>query len=549
MPTFDVDAAIRAGASASQIQQFMQANNLKPKKTFSGFGKNIFKSGGQLIEDTAGAFANIFNPNTEKNTVVNLGKLILGAGQLAIPGEQGLEDTARQVGKFYADRYGSLEKAYDSFYNDPVGVVADLSAVIGGAGAVVKGIGSAGKVSGLTRAGEALSTAGRAIDPLQAAGRVVSRGVRSGATRFADYLDTAADRTATAGIGNPAKQAELARKGGRSVGSFIDEYNLYDRTGDAARQAGKNILSQYDELALKSGRQIPTGQVINAFDREINRLSKGVRGVVSDADKSKIAELINRKQQFLDAIGSEYNNPIKPAERLSIGEGGVFELKPENIDPALRKRFISSVPIQSNVSDVTNFRRKVIDPDVPQSMFGLDARGSGSAQGVKKSRDIVKSAIDSSDKRLAKLGRDYGFSKGLGKILDQSASRRSNRQLFNFTKLGSAGVGSIVAGAPGVVAGFAAEQLVNSPQFLKAASKTSRAGSKFLQSTPQLPQGITNNAGRAYDISRAGRVVSRGRTSPTTTNIQNMQPEMPRLPYKPRSNFQNAISKRMKVNF
>jgi len=524
-------------------------------KSVGGFAGNIFKSGGRLVGDTVGAVANIFNPDMEKNTVANLGKLGLGAAQLLIPGEQGYEDNARAVGDFYKQRYGGMENIGDTLYNDPMGAAADIATLLTGGGAALRGAGSLSKASGLARTGQTLSKAGRAVDPMMAAGKVVSDGIGRAASRTAPKLNAAADRAATAGIGNPAAQAKMARQGGRSVASFIDEYDLYNRSPEAALDAQKSILGQYDNLALNSGKQVPMGQIITAFDAEIERLSKGVGGVVSDADKAKIAALLDRKQMLLDASGATYHSPVRPQQKLTIGADGVMELKPESIDPALREKFMSAVPINVGVDTLTNFRRKVIDPDVPQSMFGLDARGSGSAQGVKRSRDIVKGAIDSSDPRLKKLGRDYGMAKGLTKIMDQSAARQGNRQMFNFSKLGSAGVGSVVAGAPGVVAGFAFEQAANNPRVLKAASKTFRSAANAA-SNPTLKktaQRATKTISTGYEVGRSASRLNPDQKTAKSANKQReplvSQSQPYTDPFKKRSNFQNSVSRRMGVSY
>ncbi len=526
MKTFDVSAARKAGAGEAQIQQFMAQNGLKPKKTVGGFVGNIFKSGGDLVGGTVGAVANIFNPDMQKNTVANVGKLALGAGQLLVPGEQGYEENARNVGRFYKDRYGSFENIGDTLYNDPVGAAADISTLLSGGGAALRGAGAISKASGLASAGKTLSSIGTKVDPLMAAGRVVSNGIGKAAGRLAPRLNAAADRAATAGIGNPVAQAKMAKKAGRSVPSFIDEYDLYDRSPEAAAQVTKNIGSQYDDLALKSGKQLPMGQIVKSFDAEIERLSQGVGGVVSDSDKAKIIELIKRRDQLIQAAGGTVD---------AMGE-------------------LNSAPISTGVDTLTNFRRKVIDPDVPQSMFGLDAQGSGAAQGVKRSRDIVKAGIDSSDPRLSKLGRDFGMAKGMEDILEKSSARQGNRQVVNFSKLGTAGIGGVLGGVPGAIGGAMVEQTVNSPQFLKATSKTLRATAEATND-PRMGRILSNGmnaAGTGYEAARNVSRINPQRT--TTTETERRLPqhliESPQS-YNPkkRSNFSNAVSQRMGVNY
>jgi len=54
---------------------------------------------------------------------------------------------ANAVGSYFEDRYGSLDKAKESFVEDPAGVLADLATVISGGGAAIRGAGQASKIN------------------------------------------------------------------------------------------------------------------------------------------------------------------------------------------------------------------------------------------------------------------------------------------------------------------------------------------------------------------------------------------------------------------
>lgn len=496
---FNYDAAKQAGYTDEQIGAYMRMKGVKApqKKSVGGFMGNIVGSGFRAVGDLGGALINTVNPDMEKNTVANLGKLVIGTLQYIDP-TQALgtkyEKNAKAVGQFYLDRYGSVDKVINTLYNDPVGMALDVGAVLSGAGGALKGAGSVSKVAGLTKVGNAFSKAASFADPISLAGRGGGKILSGTRGKLISKLDSAGENLVTRGIGNPAAQAKAARKGGRSVASFIDEYDLYDRSPDTASTVKRGISNQYDTLATKSGKSVQMANLVKQFNDEIARLQGGVNGVVSDANQSKIAELVRRRDQLLQAAGGAIDD----------------------------KGNLISSPLNVKVETLTDFRRNVIDPDVPQSMFNLDAKGSGAAQGVKQSRDIVKSGIDSSDKRLAKLGRDYGMAKSLEKILSDSQTRGQNRQMFNFTKLGGAGVGGIISGAPGVVTGFALESMVNHPKFIAGASKAMRAGARTLRN-PKIPN-LTAKMGRvvvpAYSLARAGRMVNPVQKTPISTNKQ-----------------------------
>ena len=508
---FNYEGAKKAGFNDAQIGEYMRLKGVSaaPKKSVAGFAGNVVKSGIKAATDLGGAVINTVNPDMKKNTIANLGRVGIGAAQLLVPGEQGMEDNARAVGSFYKDRYGSIDKIKNTLYTDPVGAGLDVATVATGAGGLLKGAGSLSKISGLTKAGNAFSKAASFTDPFSMASRGVSKAASTGRAKLASGLTRASDDIVTRGIGNPAAQAKMAQKGGRSVASFIDEYDLYDRSPETARQAKRTILNQYDDLALNSGKSVEMSQIMKAFDAEIQRLSQGVGGVISDANQAKITELIRRRDQLLQASGG-------------------------TVDDAGR---LTSSPIQAGVDTLTNFRRNVIDPDVPQSMFNLDARGSGAAQGVKQARDIVKGAIDSSDPRLGKLGKDYGMAKGMEKILTNAEARGNNRQVFNFTKMGGAGLGGVVAGAPAALGGFAVETVANHPRFIAGASKAMRAGGKALGN--HRLDNLSLMMGRIIqpveNYARMGRTanLSQNQKTPISTNSQRQLPplsEMSKLP-------------------
>lgn len=465
-----------------------------PQAPQRGYGEqlasNILPSAGRLIGDTAGAIANVFNPDKEKNTLLNIGRLGAGVAQkldptegnrianplintvkgLTMPGlllqdkgkVEDYEPLADNVGSFYKERYGGMENIKNTFRDDPVGVIADASALVtGGAGLVKGGATLANKGSLATKAGRVANVANK-FDPVVLAGT----GVGKVAKPVFSKLQGIPDEMVTKGIGNPKRMANAEAKAGRSVSSFIDEYDLYDRSPERASQVVREIGEKWDAAAMKSGKQMPVGQMVKAFDDEIANLEKGSGGVIADATASKIKELKRRKQMFLDSI---------------VDSG--------------------SSPINVGLDQTTTFRRNVIDPDVPESQFGLNPKDKGKGAGAKAARDIFRKEGIKVSPELEKLGLDYGMAKELEKILKESAMRKNNRQMLNFTKLGTAGVGGVVSGIPGMVAGFAIEQIVNHPYFIKNASKGLRQALEA-----KLPQGVKTFSRNLYDTGRAGRM-------------------------------------------
>ena len=94
-------------------------------------------------------------------TAKGLGNLAVGGVQKMIPGEQGKEQYADAVGKFFADRYGGMENVKTTLRDDPVGFAGDLSAILTGGGlAAAKMGGKAGVI------GQKVADVGAKVDPL-----------------------------------------------------------------------------------------------------------------------------------------------------------------------------------------------------------------------------------------------------------------------------------------------------------------------------------------------------------------------------------------------
>jgi hypothetical protein len=151
-----VERMVAAGESeadiASVIQHYKtQAPPAPEGKSVSGFLGNALTSTGRLLKDTASGVAQGLVEASPIGLARTLQDPTRGVRMLkAIPGA---------VAEGVKGRYGSLEKAGDTIYNDPAGVAADLSAVLslGGTAAATK----APRIAGM------LTKAGAATNPLQ----------------------------------------------------------------------------------------------------------------------------------------------------------------------------------------------------------------------------------------------------------------------------------------------------------------------------------------------------------------------------------------------
>jgi len=471
------------GLPPQVVNQVVQAaGGYQKPETVGGFIQNVGRSGAKLVGDTASA---ILNPIDTAKNVVGLGASIISN---VLPGEQGNEQLARDVGRFYVDRYGGLDKAWNTFYNDPVGMAADISTVLGGAGAVAK-LGKFGKFA------DTLSDISRATDPFRvpgkvigAAGRGVSRlGIKAPNIKggVSSTLLRESDDILTRGMGNP-KSLEKAR--GLSpvpMGELFDKYNLYDRSpetfGDAARSANKMGRSMLEAAPVS----VETRRIVQLFDDEIAKLSRKAK--TSTKAQLAMQELMNRKQMYLQGIQTpDMSTP------LAVDATRAYDIK-------------------------SNFQG-----DLPRSSFGMPSGEIGRNLGVKKAYQTLLSGVEEQAPGIKDIGREQAALRKLKDVAKASEARGSARQNLNFSKLGSATAGGVVAGIPGAIAGYVGERVVNSPQFLGAASKTLRGTGKALQSGSKasgmaknvinrIPSSVRQTApkvpGALYTQSRVNRMI------------------------------------------
>lgn len=491
MATFDIDAARNAGVPEQQIQVYMQSNGLKPHRTIGGFLKNIGKSGINAIGGIASGVANIFNPNLEQNTVANLVRLPFDAGRWAAGDTN--NNRAKQLVDYYGNRYG--KDIGNTLYEDPLGVALDASTLLTGGGALLKGAGAASKAGELSQLGANLTRAGEFIDPVIQSTRGIGKAasyMRPDRTKIADFLEKNSNDIVTKGLGNPAKQADFLKRGKTTAGDIFERYNLYDRAPETAQAAKRQALNQYDELAMKSGNRASLAPLLQNIDNEIAAIQNGP-GKYTDSGMSMIAELQRRKGQLLEYVGAA-----------------------DNATPLF------------DVGQLTQFRR-ALDSDIPKSQFALDAKGSGTAQGAKKMRDLLRETINSTDPRLERLGLDYGVLKGYEDVFNKAANRANNRQLIGIKNIMAGGIGNAMAGVPGMLGAAALEMASNNPRVLQSASKGLRGASEMVRgaNVPKLPANVFKTLKVGYETGKGGRLANPQGLSRELTKTEPVQDVSP----------------------
>jgi len=97
--------------------------------------------------------------------------------------EADLQQTANMLGGVYKERYGSLEKAKETFKEDPVGALLDASLVTTGAGGALAAVPKAGKLSqGVRNVAAAMDPVNLAVAGAKAPAALIPEGVKAATT-------------------------------------------------------------------------------------------------------------------------------------------------------------------------------------------------------------------------------------------------------------------------------------------------------------------------------------------------------------------------------
>ena len=308
------------------------------EKSVGGFLTNAVRSGGRLISDTAQGIA-------------GLGKLALRAAHAQIdPMEQVrlgqdtvefLQNAPPVIWGLLKDRYGSLEKIKETAYNDPAGVLADLSSVAGGATAVGRGASRvalrvAPKVAATaTRVADAAATIERVTNPITQA----ARGVAAVAPKVADTVIAMTVRPTAAvkrmaGNGRPAKNADIAEAIKRA-GAVTSEGA--EKRIQITQAKVDDLVRPHEGSELVSGDAI-AGDIMRHGVEEIQALDDiGVDTATAEALLKARADSLRGRGLFYD--GPDAIAAKRKAQKRAYGTATRAEAFDQHLDKIVAQAF------------------------------------------------------------------------------------------------------------------------------------------------------------------------------------------------------------------
>jgi hypothetical protein len=275
------------GKYSALLQDVDTQQPLKQPLTAMQVGKaalqNIPESGGKFATDFVEA---VTHP---VRTAEFFGRIGMGVVQSAIPGQQaGAAEKLSPLVNLYAERYGGIENLKETIARDPIGFLADLSVVLGGAGAVAKGAGTGTK---LANVGKAMSKTAGFIDPVAMplnVGKAVIPKVMRAESQYAKALKLPPNLKPAA--------SEALHKTGIAERIVPGSRPHYEKFLDTIDDLNENVKSRID-ASTKSGAKFNSLEIVDRME-DLKKFYE------EDPHRNAIyAKIDDLTQEFLDSHG------------------------------------------------------------------------------------------------------------------------------------------------------------------------------------------------------------------------------------------------------
>jgi len=364
-------------------------NEYNPNQnTFTQAISNIDESSKQLVNDIITPF---LNPMQTAKDLYSLSKSVASL----IPGIEGDDTQAKAVGKFFKDRYGSLENIKQTFATDPVGMLSDVSILLtGGATLTAK----APQVSSV------LSKASKIASPIETAG-----GFAIG--------------KAAQGSGTLGKQVSgyLTGTGAGALDTAIKTGKNYGATGffasPTAKQKQKDFLDSLNE-------KISTEQITTDLEKAVSELKKSTKIDY----QNKLAGLKLQDVKIQPSIVAQQFNEFIRKEKTKGGTTR-FGADTNNFLKTIYKELneISKNPAKHTAADLHQLKFK-IDDMLPKDLTTQTSRVN------MELANIIDNVIASKSSGYTNMNKAYSTAKKLEqKFIDDLAvgNKKNATQTMN----------------------------------------------------------------------------------------------------------------------
>jgi hypothetical protein len=450
-----------------------------------------------------------------------LGLLAPGGGA-----EEPDPELARGVGRYFKDKYGSIDAVKQSFRDSPAEVTADLAVIVGGPAAIAartaKTGGAVSRVAGrVARTAELLDAPAAAVRATGAVARAVPR--------IPTVLGDVASQTAgmLPGTGDaPIRAAfeagEQASRGSRKAldtflesmrarsGGVVDE-GIVDQALSALREMRRRRNSQYatDKGALSLDQiQIDMDPIVQKLDD----LQEGVQMTSGELPaRSMQLDRINEMRKMVNDYITKEGTTALDMDRLKMDiselwvnptdatSSGAANAAVMDMQDAIRSSILNEVPDYAPVMDAYQAAKKLIDNIEGDLKLSRTATERSTLRRLQQTmRDGVNTNLGGAVEQVKTLDPDL-----VPALAGTSFRSRIPHGIMRLAAggagIGGAGLAGSVLGGPVVGIGTAgATALASSPRLVGQASRYAgqAAGSPFGRSVSNLWSGAQVGAPR-----------------------------------------------------
>lgn len=434
----------------------------QPDRSVEGFAGNVGKSLVRNVGDMIKSAINVLNPNMDENTIANIGKLGIDAVKLAA-GDSNEANRAKLVVDFYKKRYG--EDLSNTLYEDPVGVLLDISTVMGGASTVLKGASAVSKSSTLAKVAGTLEKVSAATDPVAQAGKLAVNGLKY--TKVADKVAEATQGIRES-IANEAASRSL-RANPTQMENFQKLIGSADQPGDIGAWMNENGIRTKEDVV----KQIKIEQ--KAYN-DLVRTDTPISGQL-------FAEKLKARADQIEKAD------VSPSAR-ALAE----KLRAEAEVVAKKENVTDTIITNSKTSQFSKVGKKaMIDPITDN--FN------------KEYSSVALQMLDEIAPGSAEVGKKLQVLREFDGIVSKQRNLGKGAQIINIFKPAMAGLtsGYILSGGKlaGAIGFSAAASLMTNPFILQSSAKILTEGIKM---SDQAVSGLKTVGDMAYSTTKTGRL-------------------------------------------
>lgn len=300
------------------------------------------------------------------------------------------EAAVNAVGKFFVDRYGSIDALKETIAKDPVGFAGDLSlALTGGAALPARAHGVVGS------AARAVQSTGRALDPLAAAGKAAAGTVKGVAPILGVTAGTGAD---------PIREAFKAGKEGRTAFAENmrgqgDVEGIVGMAKDAVAEMGKKRGDAYRagiQSTKESNVTLPLLPVVQSIDKALKEVT--FQGLSKNDDAVRAIGKAAEKVQEFRNLPREVRRTPEAFDAMKQAVGGILE----GIDKT------SQATAHRAVSGIYNSIKQEIVAKVPEYAKTMEdyTKASEKLTEISRTLSLGKATNDTALRKLGSVMRN-----------------------------------------------------------------------------------------------------------------------------------------------